>query len=222
MRRIRPTCLALLLAAMYGGNTDGQDGSTQIYGQSRSAVLRAATDAPRIAPAAEQAEPSFPSLKPRSADQERGLDPSEKGARAGRMAAPTITVASSLAVVLGLFAALVWGRRRFGNGAIHKGSIPKEAIQTLGSTAIDPRTRITMLRCGQRILVLAQTAGTTQTLCEITDPQEVHDMTAACLGNSKREFASTLRSIENEKTNGYLGQNQNKHAATRRRLFASA
>ena len=225
MRQLRPACLALLLVALFHGHVVGQvgSGSTQIYAQPRAVVLAGATDAPQMTHVGVQGEPSFPSLKPRSPNQERGGDSSEKGAHSGKMAAPTITVISSLAVVLGLFAALVWGSRRFGSGSIHHGTIPKEAIQTLGSMPIDPRTRVTMLRCGNRILVLAQTAGAAQTLCEITDPQEVHDLTAACLGNSKREFASTLRSIENEKTSGYLGQENNKNTiATRRRLFASA
>ena len=225
MRRLRPTaCLALLLAALLQANAAGQGVSSQIYAQPKPVVLTAATEGTQKASAAQQAGPAFPTLKPRSPDQERSRDAAEVADRSGKLATPTITVVSSLAVVLGLFAALVWGSRRFGSGSVHHGSIPKEVIQTLGSMPIDPRTRVTMLRCGTRILLLAQTAGTAQTLCEITDPQEVLDLTAACLGKSKREFASTLRSIENETTSGgYLGPDNSKNAvATRRRLFTSA
>jgi flagellar biosynthetic protein FliO len=209
---------------MFQANAAGHGDSTQIYTQPKPVVLTAAADTPQRALAAKQGELSFPTLKPRSPDQDPGRDVAELGERSGKLAAPTITVISSLAVVLGLFAALVWGSRRFGNGTTRNASIPKEVIQTLGSVPIDPRTRVTMLRCGNRVLLLAQTAGTVQTLCEITDPQEVHDLTAACLGKSKREFASTLRSIENETTSGgFVEQAINPNAAaTRRRLFASA
>ena len=112
-------------------------------------------------------------------------------------ASPTITVTSSLAIVLGLFAALVWITRKFGNRSMNRG-IPDGVLQSLGSMALDPRTRLTMLRCGNRILVVAQTNSGIHPLSEITDADEVRQMTAACLGESHRNFASALKSLEQE------------------------
>ncbi len=223
MPRIRPAILSFLLAVAWQGNALSQNGSTTIYAQPRSTAL-AASDAAQPMLAADRADPSFPSLKPRPPSTDVGHGSGEVEARSSKIAAPTITVASSLAVVLGLFAALVWGSRKFGNGSMHKGSIPKEVMQSLGSTAIDARTHVTMLRCGNRILVLGQTAGAAQTLCEITDPEEVQALTAACLGSSKQDFATALRAIEEEKTSGgFLGSKPNNLATpTRRRLFTSA
>jgi hypothetical protein len=81
-----------------------------------------------------------------------------------------------------------------------------------------------MLRCGGRILVVAQSAGTTQTLCEIRDPEEVRHLLAACQGDAKHDFASALRSIEQEPAkHGYAGpENASSDSpGERRRLFAS-
>ena len=54
---------------------------------------------------------------------------------AGGFASPVITVVSSLVVVLGLFATLIWLTRRFGGGAVRAGAMPSDVIQNLGSTA---------------------------------------------------------------------------------------
>ncbi|MGB7328103.1 MAG: flagellar biosynthetic protein FliO [Rubripirellula sp.] len=115
-----------------------------------------------------------------------------------QFAIPAVTVTSSLAVVLGLFAAMVWLTRKFGSRSIAPGAIPRDVFEHLGSSPIDARTRLTMVRCGGRILVLSQTATEVRPLSEITDPEEVQRLTAACLGDSKRNFASTLQSIEKE------------------------
>ena len=123
-----------------------------------------------------------------------------------QFAAPLVTVTSSLAVVLGLFAVLVWISRKYGSKSMG-GSIPNEVMESLGSTAIDPRTRITMIRLGGRILVVAQTATGIQPISEITDSEEVRRLTALCVGNSKAQFATTLKSIEGEPVGeGFLDQ----------------
>jgi flagellar biogenesis protein FliO len=223
MRSLQYACLACALTAVFPAAALSQSGSAELYGKSRS-MLRAEDMAHGAA--TNQADPhegSFPLLKPPTDESRIDRDSPELGHRGKMIATPTITVASSLAVVLGLFAALVWGSRRFGGGAIQKGSLPKEIVQPLGSTAIDARTRLTMLRCGNRILVLAQSSGTTRTLCEITDPEEVRQLTAACAGTSGKDFSSALRSIERESiSQGYVGsESEPRRATQRRRLFAS-
>ena len=97
----------------------------------------------------ESAARAFPSLMPNSSLTD-GSNPESKP-KSGSTS-PLITVSSSLAVVLGLFAALIWATRKFGSRGTGNRSIPKEIFQTLGSTSIDPRTQVSLLRCGQRIL----------------------------------------------------------------------
>ena len=81
-----------------------------------------------------------------------------------------------------------------------------------------------MVRCGNRILVLAQNAQGVQPITEITAPDEVRELTAACLGNSKQAFASTLHSIEQERTDeGFLGEPTSQRTPRARgKLFATA
>ncbi len=223
MRSLHFACLACVLTALFPSTAMSQSGSAELYGKSRSMMRTGDVAPPAATNQPNSHEGSFPLLKPPTDESRTNRDSPEPGHRDKMLATPMITVASSLAVVLGLFAALVWASRRFGGNTIQKGSLPKEIVQPLGSTAIDARTRLTMLRCGNRILVLAQSSGTAQTLCEITDPEEVRQLTAACAGTSGQDFTSALRSIEREPiSQGYVGsESETRRAAQRRRLFAS-
>jgi len=165
---------------------------------------------------------TFPSLIPTSKQTSPETD-IEK-ASGMRVTSPLITVTSSLAVVLGLFAALIWVTRKFGGRSGGTGTIPKEVFQDLGSTSIDPRTQISLLRCGQRILIIARTSNGLHPLGEITNAEEVNHLTAACLGDSKQAFHTALQSMESEPSDaGYLGNQTNRpNARSRERLFATA
>ncbi len=164
---------------------------------------------------------NFPSLNPRS---ESSSDRAETGKTSGPLSDSLITIGSSLIVVLGLFAGLVWMTRRFGARSMQQGAIPKEVMQSLGSSSIDARTSIMLVRCGSRILVLARTAQGVQPISEVTDPNEVRHLTALCLGDSKKDFASTLQTIEKEKTAaGFVGAATHESSPpSRSRLFTTA
>ncbi len=167
---------------------------------------------------------TFPALGPKpAADASTPEGDADNGRDVG-IARPAITVTSSLAVVLGLFAAMVWITRKFNGRTLAQGNVPKEVLYGLGSTAIDARTRVTLVRCGNRILVMAQSPTGVYPLAEITDPQEVIDLSARCLGDSKKSFASTLQTIENEPTeSGFIASAQTApKPRSRGRLFANA
>ena len=138
------------------------------------------------------------------------------------LAQPVITVTSSLAVVLGLFAALVWISRKFGSHTVKGGAIPREVLQSLGTTPIDAKTRVTMLRCGNRILIVAQTATGIHPLSEVTDPEEVQHLTATCLGDANHDFKSTLQSIQREPVESGFVEQQPAKPQKRSKLFATA
>ena len=167
------------------------------------------------------AERAFPTLMP-TAGTNDGSDAEQKP-KSGS-SSPLITVSSSLAVVLGLFAALIWGTRKFGARGGGNKNIPKEIFQTLGSTAIDPRTQVSLLRCGQRILIIARTNNGVHPLGEITNKEEVNHLIATCTGDSKEEFHSALSALESEPAgSGYVGSQPDPSTArSHGRLFASA
>jgi flagellar biogenesis protein FliO len=162
---------------------------------------------------------SFPTL-----DRQNEPEVAEVDSGAGdfpELAGPAVTMASSLIVVLGLFAGLVWLTRRFGTRR-GGGELPAEWIEPLGSTSIDSRTRVTLLRCGGRVIVVAQTQSGFHPLTEITDPDEVRRTLAACRGESRAGFAETLASMEREpSTPGFIGEPPAK-PMSRGRLFATA
>ncbi len=210
--------------------------SAQQYSLANSAVSETAS-MPTSMSVSQTAEPTsldepspkviargFPSLSQRSlAPDKTGEQPEVK--KESQLAVPGFTVASSLAVVLGLFAGFVWLTRRFSSGGTANGVIPKDVIQNLGSTSIDSRTKVSMIRCGNRIIVVAQTATGIHPLSEITDLNEVQQLTASCIGDSKRNFASTLLEFEKEPAEkGFVGTPTETPPTprSRGRLFASA
>ena len=206
--------------------------SAQQYSLANSAASEtASTSAPQTAQPASLNEPTpkviargFPSLSQRSVEADTPGDQANSEPES-QLAVPGFTVASSLAVVLGLFAGFVWLTRRFSSGGTANGVIPKDVIQNLGSTAIDSRTKVSMIRCGNRIIVVAQTATGIHPLSEITDVNEVQQLTASCIGDSKRNFANTLREFENEPAEkGFVGTptESSPTPRSRGRLFASA
>jgi flagellar protein FliO/FliZ len=133
--------------------------------------------------------------------------------------APLVTVSSSLAVVLGLFAALVWVTRKYG-AKNSGGALPSELVEVLGSQSLDARTRIQLIRVGTRIIVAAQSATSgLQSLSEISDADEVHRIMTACTSNSRNSFASTLQEFEREPSHGGFADPT---PPARRKLFASA
>ena len=229
------TCVGLLAFCGHYSSAIAQDGASLIHnrGTLRTVEQQAhqtptanssskLPDRTRSTTEEQAATRTFPSLMPISGQTDRGTD--SEPAAAVSVNSPLITVTSSLAVVLGLFAALIWVTRRFGGRAGGNGTIPKEIFQNLGSTSIDPRTQISLLRCGQRILIIARTNNGVHPLGEITSTEEVNQLTAACLGDSKQAFQTALQSIESEPTDaGYLGNPKNQPTArSRGQLFATA
>lgn len=199
--------------------------STNLFGQERTGAIRLHRQPATVSVnTSAVAEPTFPAFTPPGATSNAQDNP--QAGKQSEIAVPALTVTSSLAIVLGLFAGLVWLTRKFGARGMNQGVVPKDVLMSLGSTPIDSRTRITLLRCGKRILVVAQSTGGIQPLSEISDPDEVRELTAACRGDSKHRFDSTLHSLETEKTShGFVDTQPTTSTSpprSRGRLFAAA
>jgi hypothetical protein len=102
----------------------------------------------------------------------------------GGFAGPVVTTVSALMVVLGLFGGLVWISRRYGGPArMATGSLPDDVFRHLGETTVAGKLRVSYLACGDRIVVVGQSAGgEPTTLTELTDPEEVRRVTQRCAG----------------------------------------
>jgi flagellar biogenesis protein FliO len=122
----------------------------------------------------------------------RPLDASERSS-AGKHRQALVTTAASLAVVLGLFLLLVWVQRRASGP---RGSmLPGEVIQTLGRARLNSRQEMHLVRVGNKLLLLAVTANSAETLTEITDPDEIHRLNGICHQNQPGSISASFREI---------------------------
>jgi flagellar biogenesis protein FliO len=107
-----------------------------------------------------------------------------------------VTTATSLAVVLGLFLLLVWFQRRVSG---HRGSmLPGEVVQTLGRVPLNGRQEMHLVRVGNKLLLLAVTATSAETLTEITDAEEIERLSRICRHEQPGSISASFREILNQ------------------------
>ncbi|MCE9556322.1 MAG: flagellar biosynthetic protein FliO [Planctomycetes bacterium] len=92
------------------------------------------------------------------------------------------TLVGSTCVVLSLFFAVAWLLKRAAPKSMQ--SLPQGAIEVLGRAPLVRGQHLQLVRCGQRLLLLAVSSSTSQTLTEISDAQEVAALLSACGGKS--------------------------------------
>lgn len=138
--------------------------------------------------------------------------------------APLVTVASSLAIVLGLFAALVWVSRRASKNSTGNRELPEDALRVLGKKSLGASGSIAMIRCGRSILIVGVHSSGMQRLGEIEDEEEVRRLEAICSGQSKASFDETLAEMQREPIKrGFIGEDvQRPQSAQRHKLFATS
>ncbi|MFG0268082.1 MAG: flagellar biosynthetic protein FliO [Rhodopirellula sp. JB055] len=151
------------------------------------------------------------------------LSPDGESSRSKNIA-PLVTVGSSLAIVLALFCGLVWVSRRFGGGSAASKPLSASTLSPLGHMMLDPRTKLVLVKCGRRVLVLSQTASGVTPISEVTDPDEVRELIASCSSEARAVFEQTMRQIESEPVaSGFVERPAvSPPPAKPRRLFASA
>jgi flagellar biogenesis protein FliO len=135
---------------------------------------------------------------------------------------PLVTITSSLALVLGLFAALVWVSRKAQKGRGISRPIPDEVLRVLGQKQLGSLGTISIVRCGRTVMIVSQSASGLHSLATITDEAEVRHLEAVCLGESAASFQAALGEIEREPAGrGFLGEGISQPNA-RKKLFAQA
>ena len=138
----------------------------------------------------------FPNLNPRS-----NLSGQQKtNTQLPEMFGPAVTMITSLMVVLSLFAAFVWFIRKINSQNRPSNLINKKLVETLASHPFDSRTQFHLLRFADHLLLVAQTGGTFQTLCEITSPDEIDDILKNLQGELPNEFANAAKKFKAEES----------------------
>lgn len=104
-----------------------------------------------------------------------------------------VTVGGSLAVVLGAFFLLVWFTRR----ALPKAAsgLPTEAFEVLGQAGLQGRQSVQLLKVGNKIVLIALTAGGAQPLSEITEPAEIERLVAVCRRSRPDGVSEAFRQV---------------------------
>ena len=104
-----------------------------------------------------------------------------------------VTVAGSLGVVLGIFLLIAWLFRRAAPQGLTR--LPNEAFEVLGRAPLAGRQNVHLLRCGNKLLLVSITPAGTETLTEITDPQEVDRLAGLCRQAGPQSSTAAFRQI---------------------------
>ena len=104
-----------------------------------------------------------------------------------------VTVAGSLAVVLGIFFLVAWVMRR----AAPAGSValPGEVFEVLGRAPMASRQQVHLLRCGNKLVLVSVTPAGAETLTEITDPIEVDRLAGLCQQARPNSATAAFRQV---------------------------
>jgi len=104
-----------------------------------------------------------------------------------------LAIFGSLGIVLGLFFAVMWVMRR-GMPASAK-LLPSEVVEVLGRTPLAGRQQAHLIRCGNKMLLVALTTDSAKTLTEITDPLEVDRIAGLCRESNPHSSTQAFRHI---------------------------
>ena len=114
--------------------------------------------------------------------------------------ATALSMMFSLAVVLCLFFIVAWLFRRTQPHAVAK--LPAEVVQVMGRTAMAPRQQVYVVRFGSKMLLVSHQPGQTQTLGEITDPEEVQRLAGLCEANQPNSISHSFRDVLRQVASG--------------------
>jgi flagellar biogenesis protein FliO len=147
------------------------------------------SDAQRAQPAASPVQRPIEEKTRLSSDGDRRTNPA-----APRESKHLLSTIASLALVLGLFAVVVWIMRR-GTPKTQQQRLPNEVVDVLGQATLGHRQNVQLLRLGGRLLLLSVTPNGAETLAEVTDAVEVERLTALCRKSTTRSAAPSFRDV---------------------------
>lgn len=101
-------------------------------------------------------------------------------------------IATALGIVIGLILVMRWLAKRFFVTPGRNGA--SRVVQVLSRTPLAPKQQLLMIQVGRRIVVAADSGGQMNSLCEITDPDEVASLVGQMLeergAGSPKSFGS--------------------------------
>lgn len=111
-----------------------------------------------------------------------------------------ISMVFSLLIVLCVFLSVAWMVRKSQPSAFLK--LPTDVVQVMGRTPMAPRQQMYVVRFGNKMLLVSHQPGQTQTLCEITDEDEVQRLAGLCEANQPSSITSSFREVFKQVASG--------------------
>ncbi|MFO0817283.1 MAG: flagellar biosynthetic protein FliO [Pirellulales bacterium] len=158
------------------------DRDTRAKGSSSHEPNRPST----IKQAAHQEDAPLPLARPRGLPEGQSKTPTQSGPTRGALATFT-----TICLVVGAACAMVWLARRGLPTA--RGRLPEEALECLGRASLGPKLEVHLLRIGGKLLLVGSSANSHQTLTEITAPEEVERIVAACATERGASVAASMQ-----------------------------
>ena len=103
------------------------------------------------------------------------------------------TIFSSLAIVIGLFLCVIWVSRR--GWGIRQPALSTDVVEIVGRAPLTARQHLQLIKFADRLLLVAVTADSSETLAEITDPDEITRVRALCARAKPDSNASSFREV---------------------------
>lgn len=114
----------------------------------------------------------------------------------GGLAAPTGGWTLSTLAALGIVIALIFGARlayqRLGGRVATRATA---AVEVLSRTSVAPKNHVLLLRVGQRVLVVGDSATGLRTLANVDDPEEVAALLQAVTASHDQSFTQTFQGL---------------------------
>lgn len=149
------------------------------------------------------------------------IDHESKGPHAGPTV-PIVTVVSSLAVVIGLFGALVWVSRKSTRSSAAGRVLPDQALKVLGQKPLGSGNSIMLVRCGHGVMMVGVSPAGMYPIAHLTDQDEVSRLEAICETGGATTFGETLQSMRLEPAATERVYSAGGRRAANKRLFAEA
>ncbi|MGL4942071.1 MAG: flagellar biosynthetic protein FliO [Thermoguttaceae bacterium] len=106
-----------------------------------------------------------------------------------------VTVLGSLILVIGLFFLFSLFLKKVSPHATR--TLPKEVFENLGRAALSTKIQLQLLRLGNRLVLVSVTADGTNTVTEITDPDEVMQVLGMCRRLDSTSSTNAFRHVLN-------------------------
>ena len=162
------------------------------------------TDVSANAPSTSQPAPPDTSLENAVIKRSNGNAATQSGSRTVTKPAGGLDVQRvmlSLAIVLCLILGLRWGGRLLFPGA--KAFRPSHAVQVLSRNIISPKQQVLVLQVGRRLVVVGDSGQQMNTLCEISEPNEVASLIGQIRDSNRDPVSKTFSNLFGNASNAY-------------------